>query len=100
MLFRDAEFGQRSKFLLPANLGELCSRQVWVLRPHISSRKSHDVDLISVRLQQSERAMRQSVIVGMSADQHDCFASPLLDRNFRLLRRLLRRSQSRMQHEK
>lgn len=85
MLSRDAQFGQSSQFFLAANLSQLGSRQVWILGAHIPRRQGHDIDLISVRLQHRERAMRKHVVVGMGADQHGRFSGPLLHRSLRSL---------------
>ncbi len=92
VIARNTELCQRCQFLLAANLRELHSRQIWILRADIPSGQRNDINLISVGLKHRERAVRQRIVVGVSADQHDGFPSPLIDRDLRLLFLLLRQN--------
>ncbi len=97
---RNTKLCKRRQFFLAANLRELHSRQIWILRADIPSGQRNDINLISVGLKHRERAVRQRIVVGVSADQHDGFPSPLIDRDLRLLFLLLRQNHWGQQRKK
>src|SRR5882724_5292788 len=100
MLSRNAELRQSSQFLLPANLGKLSSRQIWVLCAHVPGRQSHNVDLISVCLKHRQCAVRHRIIVRVRTDEQDCFPGPFVHRDFGFFSALLGMGQRREQKDK
>ena len=68
MVARNAQLRQSRQFFLPPNLRQLHPGEIWILGTHVPGGECDNIDLIRMRLQHRQSAVRQLIIISMRAD--------------------------------